>query len=332
MLKFGLETESCHLSFQNGRMDIFQFIDFAAETGYDGVMINLIPKKNLTEGLGALGKDDPAHIRAVADKIKERGLFVELDTRGTGYGHIAHILDVAQILGADLVRTFVMAGTGYDNKNLVGSFSKESMEGGLRDIKRLVPLLEKHRVKLAIENHCVETMEEIMELVDRVGSPWVGVLFDICNTLPAWEDPMDAAKLCADRIFSTHIRDELICPGGTDGDYVITGMPLGEGSIDVKGLCRYLLEHTTLNRFNLEMSYPYTGTFQRPVGTGGVQGLGEGAFAVKEPPLPLDQIKPEDYYLYEGDMLDELIEKQLEGVRNSLCFLHKLRDEWFQDL
>ena len=73
MLKFGLETECCHLSFQNKRMDIFQFIDFAADTGFDGVVINVIEKRNLQEGLGALGKDDPEHITKVAQKIKERG-------------------------------------------------------------------------------------------------------------------------------------------------------------------------------------------------------------------------------------------------------------------
>ena len=261
MLKFGLETESCHLSFQNKRMDIFQFIDFAADTGFDGVMLNLIPKKNLTEGLGTLGRDDPEHIREVAARIKERGLFVELDTRGTDYGHIAHTLEIAELLGADIVRTFIMAGSRYDHKNLVGTFSKESMDQGCEDIKRLVPLLKKHRIRLAIENHCVETMAEITSLVNKIDSPWVGVLFDICNTLPAWEDPMEAARLCADKVISTHIRDQMVCTSGVDDSFVITGMPLGEGTIDVEGLCGYLLENTTLDRMILEMSYPYTGTF-----------------------------------------------------------------------
>lgn len=327
MLKFGLETESCHLSFQNKRMDIFQFIDFAVENGFDGIMINVIGKKNLEEGLGTLGKDDPEHIQKVAHKIKENGLFVEIDTRGTDYEHIAHILEIADILGADIVRTFIMAGTGYDHKNLVGTFSKNAVKEGCRDIKKLVPLLKKHRIKLAIENHCVETMTEIMDMVNEINSPWVGVLFDICNTLPAWEDPMEAAKVCSEKVISTHIRDQIVCPNGTDGSYVITGMPLGEGSIDVKGLCRYLLENTTLNRLILEMSYPYTGTFQRPVGTGGVRELGKGAFTVKEPPFPVTEIKPEEYYLYEGEMLDELIKAQLEGVKKSMKYLQNMRKD-----
>lgn len=41
-MKIGLETESYHLFFQNGLMDIYRFIKRAAELGLDGVMINVI--------------------------------------------------------------------------------------------------------------------------------------------------------------------------------------------------------------------------------------------------------------------------------------------------
>ena len=38
-MKLGLETESYHLFFQQGMMDIFDFIDKTSELGLDGVWI-----------------------------------------------------------------------------------------------------------------------------------------------------------------------------------------------------------------------------------------------------------------------------------------------------
>lgn len=87
MIKIGVETETCHLWFQNKDMDIFSFIDKAVEYGYDGVIINVIEKKNMQDGLGALGIDDIDHIKKVAEYIRARHLFVEVDTRGIAFEH-----------------------------------------------------------------------------------------------------------------------------------------------------------------------------------------------------------------------------------------------------
>lgn len=79
---------------------------------------------------------------------------------------------------------------------------------------------------------------------------------------------------------------------------------------------------------NLEMSYPYSGSFQRPIGTGGISELGIGCFAIKEPPFPLETVKPDDYYLYDGDILEEMIQKQIAGIRSSIKYLHSIREEY----
>lgn len=64
-MKIGLETESYHLHFQNGRMDIFDFIRRTAELGLDGVQINIIKDKNLDPEWGTLGSDDTEHLLKV---------------------------------------------------------------------------------------------------------------------------------------------------------------------------------------------------------------------------------------------------------------------------
>ncbi|EPD7162604.1 sugar phosphate isomerase/epimerase family protein, partial [Escherichia coli] len=53
-MKLGLETESYHLFFQQGMMDIFDFIDKTSELGLDGVEINIIPDVGLHPEFGVL--------------------------------------------------------------------------------------------------------------------------------------------------------------------------------------------------------------------------------------------------------------------------------------
>ena len=62
-------------------------------------------------------------------------------------------------------------------------------------------------VRLAIENHIDFNADEILEILDRVDSDYLGVNFDSGNTLRVFEDPVEAARKLAGRTFATHIKD-----------------------------------------------------------------------------------------------------------------------------
>ena len=324
MIKIGLESESFHLWLQNKRMDVFGLIDKAAELGFDGVIINLVPKKNMTEGLGALGKDDHEHLLKVKKHIEKYNLFVELDTRGIDIAHLSRVVEIAHLLGADIVRTFVMSGTytfGYLAGKYIEGEQGDHLDKSLTELRKLLPLLKKYRVKLAIENHELEIMEEVLELIKALDSPWVGSLLDTGNMMMSWQEPLKAAKLAAPHAITTHIKDHIICK--YEDRYPVVGVPLGQGSIDLESIFEELYENSTLTRLNLEQCYPYASRLQRPAGTGGVDKLGEGTFAIKPLPFP-DDIAPEEYYLYDGPLLEEMMELQLKGTIASLEYMRNL--------
>lgn len=322
MLKFGIETETLHLWFQNKRIDVFGFIEKAAEFGYDGVVLNIIEKKNQMEGLGAIGRDDPGHLAKVRDLLRENNLYVELDTRGTSYEHLCHVLDIAEFLGAERIRTFIMGtASTYSHGNLGGSFSHENLLTGTEDLKKIVPELERRRIFLAVENHELETAEDLNWIVEQTNSPWVGLLYDPGNYMNAWQDPVKAAQIAAPNIIGTHMKDNIVCMDGDE--HVITGARLGEGNIDLEKVTEILLKNTTLQRLNIEICYPYTSVFQRPAGTGGSSEY-KGAFAIKDAPLPVEEVRPKDYYLYEGKMLEELLQVQMENMRNAIPFFKNI--------
>ena len=107
MIKLGLDTESLHLWFQNKRMDIFGFIEKAHELGFDGVMINILKDYNLDPEWGTLMSNDPAHLKRVRDLLESYHMYAELATKGITKEHLLKVLDVAEALGADIIRTYI---------------------------------------------------------------------------------------------------------------------------------------------------------------------------------------------------------------------------------
>lgn len=315
-MKIGLETESYHLHFQNKRMDIFDFIRRTAELGLDGVQINIIKDKNLDPDWGTLGSNDPEHLKKVRQEIEKYGLYVEIDTRGADPDRLKQVMEVAHQLGADVVRTYVSFGGNLE----------EELKRAPENLKKIVPLLEKYRIKLAVENHEYETADEIMDVIQKVRSPWVGVTCDIGNGMMAWEDPADTVKKLAPHTFTTHFKDHIIIKD--EEGFKVCGTAVGSGNIDVDQCFKLLVENTTLGRINIEMCHPYVATFKKEKGAGGVKDLGEGAFKVENPPIDPALAKPEEYYYPPEESLERMLQYQDSEVRKSVKCVLALRDKY----
>lgn len=346
MLKLGIETESLHLLFQNKRMDIFGFIEKAHELGLDGVQINIIKDYNLDENWGALGSNDIEHLTKVKELIIKYGMYVEIDMRSLEYNRVEEVLKVASFLGADIVRSYIpiiplknddnlMLGSegAYDFAKIRYDFDPKCYDEGIEMIKKLIPLLKKYRVKLALENHEYETSEELVRVVKEINSPWVGLHFDFGNSMMAWEEPVQAAKNMAPYTFTTHFKDHIIIEDKDEKyGHVVCGVPAGTGNIDLKKCFEIMMEKSSLKRINLETCYPYCAQFKRSPGAGGVEKVGEGAFKVEKAPYDYNVIRPLQYYYpheISNELLEKMIQDQIAGIEVSVNYLKKLRDEYF---
>ncbi len=182
-MKIGLETESYHLQFITGRMDIFGFIRKTAELGLDGVMINIVPWPGLS-GWGTLESFEPEYLERVRKEIQKYGFFAEIDTNGSDPEHLKEVIKAAHRIGADVIRTYTC----------LGEYDPERLKKAPEDIKQIVPLLEKYRIKLAVENHEEELTDEVIQIINEVNSPWVSAHCDVGNGMMAWEDPVEAVR------------------------------------------------------------------------------------------------------------------------------------------
>ena len=345
MFKLGLETESYHLFFQNKKMDIFDFCRKTKELGLDGVQINIIKDYNLDPYWGTLESDDIDHLKKVRKLCDELNLYIEIDTKTLDYDHIGKVLKVCNILDAEVFRTYIptkepiisdSAGSEgkYDPCKVRQHFNTSIYPEAIEQLKKLVPILKKHRVKLALENHEYETSTELVDVVQKVDNHWVGLHYDFGNSMMAWEDPIEAAKNMAPYTYTTHLKDHIIIEEPDDVyGYVVSGCPIGDGNLDIKAICDILIDKSPLTRLNIESCYPYSAQFKRAPSTGGVHKVGEGAFKVHDHPYPYHEIKPSQYY-YPHEVSEEYLQKLLkdqdEGIKKSVKYVKNIIDSYRQ--
>lgn len=323
-MELGIDTESFHLAFQNKQMDIFSFIDEAVRLGYQGVMINLVEKKNLTQGLGALGSFDETHIKKVGTYLKERDLFVELADRGTSKRQLRRLFHVADLIGATTVRTFVQSGD-YTHNNLSGSYHSEEYVNAINNIRTILPELEAQNLTLCVENHELETGSQLRSLIEQIHHPLVGALFDTGNSMMVSEEPLHALDELLPYIRSTHIKDHIVCK--QHGTPFICGVPIGHGNIDLDSIIKKLCHKTQLSHLILEMCFPYANTFSRfPDSMTDL--LNQKTFQLSDFPYIDPNYPLENYYTYNGKHLEELIAIQKQAVEESTLTLKHLLKQY----
>lgn len=127
---------------------------------------------------------------------------------------------------------------------------------------KLVPMLldatahaKTHGVVLAIENHIDFLADELVELIETVDSPWLGVCLDTANNLRMLEDPAVAIEKLAPYARATHVKD-IVAKGGNPRDFAFwPSVPVGKGLINIPRAFAELRKHNYVGLLALEIDY-----------------------------------------------------------------------------
>ncbi len=130
-------------------------------------------------------------------------------------------------------------------------------EGGTEDtliknIKGLVPDLERLNLKLGIEVHGANygTGEAVARLVRGVDSPRVGVNYDTANVVfYGGRNPIDDIKTCVDKLNYCHLKDKV----GMDNSWNFPA--IGSGELDLIGVMDYMKQNGYEGPFSIEIEH-----------------------------------------------------------------------------
>ena len=143
-----------------------------------------------------------------------------------------------------------LTGRRYEDFDALDPW-KQMFEACQKSVQLAEPILRKHQVRLAIENHKGYRSAEQVAWLKRLGSEWVGICVDFGNNLSLCEDPMETARALAPYAVFAHIKDMAV-EEYEDG-FLLSEVAFGDGIVDLKQIVQILRQKDPNIIFDLEM-------------------------------------------------------------------------------
>jgi sugar phosphate isomerase/epimerase len=161
-----------------------------------------------------------------------------------------HAVKVAKEAGASSLRVVCLLGRRYEMFDSLERW-KEAVKGFHRQIAAAVPIVERHRMPLGIENHKDWRVDEQVALLKQYSSEYLGVSLDTGNNLSVLDDPHETVEKLAPYTFNAHFKDMAV--EETPTGFNLSEVPLGEGMLDLPRMVRAIRASRPDVRFSLEM-------------------------------------------------------------------------------
>ncbi|WP_138989882.1 sugar phosphate isomerase/epimerase [Larkinella sp. C7] len=156
----------------------------------------------------------------------------------------------AKEAGATVLRTVCSSGRRYETYHSNEEW-QALKKNALVSLQLSEPVLRKHKVKLAVENHKDWRADELVTILKQIDSEWVGVTLDFGNSIALLEEPMAVVQTLAPYVFTTHVKDMGVAEYA-DG-FLLSEVPLGSGILDLQKMVAICKKHNPAVTFNLEM-------------------------------------------------------------------------------
>jgi sugar phosphate isomerase/epimerase len=192
--------------------------------------------------------------KKVRDKREKLGLYLEgsigLPKQSEDVATFEKEVINAKEAGATVLRTVCLGGRRYETFDSLSAF-KEFKSNSIASLQRAEPIVRKHKMKLAIENHKDWRADELAALIKQLGSEWIGVTLDFGNSIALMEDPMEVIKALVPFVFSTHVKDMGV--EEYENGFLLSEVPLGNGFLDLPAMVNLCRQHNPDITFSLEM-------------------------------------------------------------------------------
>ena len=202
----------------------------------------------------SLGVLDATHVRTLRDFAAEHKLFIDgIVNPPKDDGDLARFeaeIRSAAEVGVQAVRTVVMPGRRYEQFKSLAEV-REAEAKALRMLELAVPIVTKHRVRLAVENHKDQRIDERLALYKHLSCEFIGATVDTGNSFALLDDPYAAIEALAPYAFTVHFKDQALRE--YDHGFLLADIPLGQGSFDLRRIAAILTRAKPDIRMVLEL-------------------------------------------------------------------------------
>lgn len=200
----------------------------------------------------SLASLEPEYLKKVRQKTEELGMYFEVATAmpGPDTTQFENTVKAAKEAGAQCIRTVCLSGRRYETFNSLEQW-KTFVAESMAKIERVVPIANKYKMAVGIENHKDWTVEDYVAILKKYSSEYLGVCIDFGNNLALLDDPMDVVESLAPYVINTHIKDMGV-EEYEDG-FVMSEVALGKGFLDLKRMVAVVLKARPSAKFSLDM-------------------------------------------------------------------------------
>lgn len=245
--RLGLSTNTYGVRWRNGTPelpalnDALGLIDHCAKLGAGGVQVVVSGWTGEFAG-------------KVRERIERLGLYLEgqigLPKDEADDARFEREVALAKEAGVGIFRAVMLGGRRYESFHTLEAWN-EHLAKSWNSLTLARPIMAKHRVKLAVENHKDLRADEMVAVIKRSDSEWIGVNLDLGNNLALLDDPMSVIELLAPYTLTTHFKDMAVQE--YEEGFLLSEVPLGDGVIDLKRALAILDKVNPAMQHNLEM-------------------------------------------------------------------------------
>jgi sugar phosphate isomerase/epimerase len=218
----------------------YDFLGYCSSLGAGGIQA----------GLDSL---DASYLDKLRRRASELGMYLEVTVslpQGDNSGDFERQVVAAQRAGAQCLRSACLNGRRYENFSSLDQW-KDFVAQSHKSIAQAVPILDKHRMPLGLENHKDWTADEMVALLERYASENLGVCLDIGNNISLLDDPQDVIEKLATYVVTTHFKNMAVkeYPEG----FLLSEVSLSQGILDLPWVVDRIRKARPRARLNLEM-------------------------------------------------------------------------------
>lgn len=229
---------------QRSKIDLFEpltFLKHCHALGAGGMQANL----------GVLDAEEIRELRAFAER---HDLFIDAIVKppksDEDLSRFEAEIVTAREVGAQAARTTIIPGRRYERFLKLAEF-REFEQRGIAMLERAAPIVEKHRVPFAVENHKDQRIDERIALFEHLESEFIGACIDTGNSFALLDGAYEPIEALAPYAFTVHLKDQALQE--YEQGFLLGDIPLGEGSFDLKKMVEIIRKAKPKVRFALEL-------------------------------------------------------------------------------
>ena len=205
--------------------------------------------------LGAAGiqcpiEGDPLKLRHRAEQF---GMYVEAWVplpQGSDTGGFEESLKTALAAGATALRSACLGTRRYETFRTLDQW-RAFVQSSNESLAAALPILDRYKIPLGLENHKDWTADEMHELLERHSNEHLGVCLDFGNNISLLDEPMYVVEKLAPYTVSTHLKNMGV-ESFPDGFLLSEVLP-DEGFLDLQRMISLVRQARPKTRFSLEM-------------------------------------------------------------------------------